>query len=141
MVVPVDAYCQSFLKLTSDVYVCYVSQWMIYEHMSHESYLCLCTCMHTGAVDALANEKAAEDRIAAEAKHAHTLRLPRRPAWSQDTTPDQLEEQVGGVCVCVRVHVRVCACYCKMLGYFAVRDKNRCTRGRLALHQSGRRSI
>eukprot|EP00967_Tisochrysis_lutea_P153796 scaffold304293_cov14-Tisochrysis_lutea.AAC.1 len=47
-----------------------------------------------GAVEALSDERAAEERAEAEARHAHTLRLPRRPSWSQETTPDQLEEQV-----------------------------------------------
>uniref|UniRef100_A0A7S3R0I0 G domain-containing protein n=1 Tax=Dunaliella tertiolecta TaxID=3047 RepID=A0A7S3R0I0_DUNTE len=47
----------------------------------------------TGAVEALSDERAAEERAEAEARHAHTLRLPRRPSWSQETTPDQLEEQ------------------------------------------------
>ncbi|KAF5842692.1 hypothetical protein DUNSADRAFT_5768 [Dunaliella salina] len=47
----------------------------------------------TGAVEALSDERAAEERAEAEARHAHTLRLPRRPAWSQETTPEQLEEQ------------------------------------------------
>lgn len=35
----------------------------------------------------------------AEARNAHRLRLPRRPAWDESTTPDQLEAQERGAFV------------------------------------------
>jgi len=46
-------------------------------------------------VDAKSEERAAEERAEAEAKHSHALRLPRRPEWDESTTPEKLEEQVG----------------------------------------------
>ena len=46
----------------------------------------------TGAVEQVDLERAAAERAAAEARHRHRLRLPRRPEWGAVTTPDQLEE-------------------------------------------------
>lgn len=48
------------------------------------------------AVDALSQERDAAERVEAEARNLHRLRLPRRPAWTPDTTPEQLDFQVGG---------------------------------------------
>lgn len=41
-------------------------------------------------------QRAAAERAAAEDRHRHRLRLPRRPAWDETTTPEQLDAQVGG---------------------------------------------
>ncbi len=49
----------------------------------------------TGVVDPLAEARREEERAVAEARHAHRLALPRRPAWSADTTAEQLDHQVG----------------------------------------------
>eukprot|EP00955_Chlamydomonas_euryale_P073428 361743-Chlamydomonas_euryale.AAC.3 len=49
-----------------------------------------------GAVDPVASERAEVERRAAEARHAHRLRLPRRPAWDARTTPEELDLQVWG---------------------------------------------
>ncbi|KAJ9531428.1 hypothetical protein QJQ45_006852 [Haematococcus lacustris] len=38
-------------------------------------------------------QRATEEREAAEARHAHRLKLPRRPAWDERTTPEQLDAQ------------------------------------------------
>jgi len=46
-----------------------------------------------GAVDPVASERAEVERRAAEARHAHRLRLPRRPAWDARTTPEELDLQ------------------------------------------------
>jgi hypothetical protein len=39
-------------------------------------------------------QRAEVERVEAEARHAHRLRLPRRPAWDEGTTPEQLDAQV-----------------------------------------------
>ncbi|KAG1659046.1 hypothetical protein FOA52_010886 [Chlamydomonas sp. UWO 241] len=46
-----------------------------------------------GAVDLVAQERDAAERRAAEERHRHRLRLPRRPHWDASTTPEQLELQ------------------------------------------------
>ncbi|GAB4815090.1 hypothetical protein N2152v2_002136 [Parachlorella kessleri] len=46
----------------------------------------------TGAVAHVDQERREAERRAAEDKHRHRLRLPRRPAWSASTSPDELDE-------------------------------------------------
>jgi large subunit GTPase 1 len=45
----------------------------------------------TGAAFQGGRELSAEERASAEREHAETLRIPRRPAWDENTTPDQLD--------------------------------------------------
>ncbi|KAJ9531729.1 hypothetical protein QJQ45_021879 [Haematococcus lacustris] len=47
----------------------------------------------SGSVTELEEQRATEEREAAEARHAHRLKLPRRPAWDERTTPEQLDAQ------------------------------------------------
>lgn len=47
----------------------------------------------TGAVDSVDHERAAAERTEAEDRNRHRLRIPRRPAWDESTTPEQLQEQ------------------------------------------------
>eukprot|EP00191_Tetraselmis_sp_GSL018_P013604 CAMPEP_0177589582 /NCGR_PEP_ID=MMETSP0419_2-20121207/6894_1 /TAXON_ID=582737 /ORGANISM="Tetraselmis sp., Strain GSL018" /LENGTH=580 /DNA_ID=CAMNT_0019079973 /DNA_START=127 /DNA_END=1869 /DNA_ORIENTATION=- len=44
------------------------------------------------SVAALDSERAAEERREVEARNMHKLRIPRRPAWTHDTTPEELED-------------------------------------------------
>jgi hypothetical protein len=46
-----------------------------------------------GAVDPIAAETSAAERVAAESRNQHKLVIPRRPAWDTSTTPEQLEAQ------------------------------------------------
>lgn len=52
----------------------------------------------TGTVDPLAEERDARERREAEDRHRHRLKLPRRPMWTSDMTPEQLDLQVRGRC-------------------------------------------
>lgn len=45
----------------------------------------------TGAVEALDEERATQARREAESKHAHRLRIPRRPSWDTSTSPEELD--------------------------------------------------
>jgi large subunit GTPase 1 len=45
----------------------------------------------TGAAFQGPRELTAAERAAAEREHAEALRIPRRPAWDEDTTPEQLD--------------------------------------------------
>ncbi|KAI7841023.1 hypothetical protein COHA_005251 [Chlorella ohadii] len=47
----------------------------------------------TGAVASVDHERLAAERKEAEDRNRHRLRIPRRPAWDESTTPDQLDEQ------------------------------------------------
>ncbi|EFJ46500.1 hypothetical protein VOLCADRAFT_105489 [Volvox carteri f. nagariensis] len=46
-----------------------------------------------GVVDPLAEARRQEERMEAEARNAHRLALPRRPPWTADMTPEQLDVQ------------------------------------------------
>lgn len=45
----------------------------------------------TGAVEALDEERATQARREAESRHAHRLRIPRRPPWDASTSPEELD--------------------------------------------------
>ncbi|KAL4423785.1 hypothetical protein ABPG75_001086 [Micractinium tetrahymenae] len=47
----------------------------------------------TGAVAAVDHERREAERAAAEERNRHRLRIPRRPAWDESTTPEQLDDQ------------------------------------------------
>eukprot|EP00798_Chlamydomonas_sp_ICE-L_P026355 gene26355-17452_t len=47
----------------------------------------------SGVVDHLADEAAIAERKAAEERNLSRLKLPRRPAWDSNTTPDMLDSQ------------------------------------------------
>ncbi|KAK9821718.1 hypothetical protein WJX81_002790 [Elliptochloris bilobata] len=47
----------------------------------------------TGAVDAKEEARTAQDRAAAEARNSHRLRLPRRPAWSEEQSAEAVDAQ------------------------------------------------
>ncbi|KXZ45888.1 hypothetical protein GPECTOR_49g472 [Gonium pectorale] len=47
----------------------------------------------SGVVDPLEEARRAEERAAAEARHAHRLALPRRPPWTADMSAEQLDTQ------------------------------------------------
>lgn len=48
----------------------------------------------TGVVDPKEEARLAEERAAAEVRHAHRLKLPRRPEWTPETTAEELDLQV-----------------------------------------------
>ncbi|KAG2433073.1 hypothetical protein HYH02_012777 [Chlamydomonas schloesseri] len=52
-----------------------------------------CIVISTGVVDPLAEARREEERAAAEARNAHRLALPRRPAWTPDMSAEQLDLQ------------------------------------------------
>jgi large subunit GTPase 1 len=47
----------------------------------------------TGPPTAFEAQRAAAERAEAEARHAHRLRIPRRPDWTSSMSPDQLDAQ------------------------------------------------
>eukprot|EP00198_Chlamydomonas_reinhardtii_P009867 XP_001699204.1 hypothetical protein CHLREDRAFT_206017 [Chlamydomonas reinhardtii] len=52
-----------------------------------------CIVISTGVVDPLAEARREEERAEAEARNAHRLALPRRPAWTPDMSAEQLDLQ------------------------------------------------